>query len=60
MQRHLYEHYSSTGQSGFLEHVSIALADKIDPSDPLKIEDNWRRTLCTISPCGFNIVGSAD
>ena len=45
MQRHLYEHYSSVGHCGFLEHVSITLIDKTDPSDPLKREDYCRRTL---------------
>ena len=37
---HVYEHYSSFGYCGFLEHVSITLIDKIDPSDPLKREEN--------------------
>ena len=55
MQRHLYEHYSSAGHCGFLEHFSIILIDKIDPSDPLKREDYWRRTLCTMAPNGLNI-----
>ena len=55
MQRHLYEHYSSTGHCGFLEHVSIILIDKTDPSDPLKREDYWKRTLYTMAPYGLNI-----
>ena len=55
MQRHLYEHYSSAGHCGFLEHVSIILIDKTDPSDPLKREDYWRRTPCTMAPYGLNI-----
>ena len=55
MQRHLYKHYSSVGHCGFLEHVSITLIDETDPSDTLKREDYWRRTLCTTSPCGLNI-----
>ena len=44
MQRHLYEHYSSAGHCGFLEHLAIILIDKTDPSDSLKREDYWRRT----------------
>ena len=40
-ESHLYEHYSSV--------------DKTDPSDPLKREDYWRRTLCTTAPYGLNI-----
>ena len=55
MQRHLYENYSSVGDCGFLEHVSITLIDKIDPSDPLKREDFWRPLFCTIAPFGLNI-----
>ena len=34
IQRHLYERYSSVGQCGFLERVSITLIDKTDPLDP--------------------------
>ena len=45
MQRHLYEHYSSVGHCGFLEHVSIILIDETDPSDSLKREEHWRRTM---------------
>ena len=55
MQRHLYEHYSSVGHCGFLEQVSITLIDNTDPSDPLKREDYWRRTLCTMAPYSLNI-----
>ena len=57
MQRHLYEHYSGVGDCGFLEHVSITLIDKTNPSDPLKREDFWRRLFCTMAPCGLNIEG---
>ena len=55
IQRHLYEHYSSVGHCGFLEHVSITLIDNTDPSDPLKRENYWRRTLCTMAPYSLNI-----
>ena len=43
MQRHLYEHYSN---NGFLEHVSITLIARTDPSDPLKREDYWIGCWC--------------
>ena len=55
MQRHLYEHYPSIGHCVFLEHVSIILNDKTDPSDPLKRQNYWRQTLCTMAPYGLNI-----
>ena len=55
MRRHLYEHYSSVGHCGFLEHVSIKLIDKTDPSDPLKRENYWRFTLCNMTPYSLNI-----
>ena len=55
MQRHLYEHYSSVGHCGFLEHVSVTLIDKTDPSDPLKREDYLRWILFTMAPYDLNI-----
>ena len=55
MQRHLCEHYSSAGHCGFLEHVSMILIDKTDPSDPLKRKNYWRQTLYTMAPYGLNI-----
>ena len=39
---------------GFLEHVSITLIDKTDPSDLLKREDYRRQTLSTVTPYGLN------
>ena len=55
MQEHLFRHFSSPGRNGFLNDVSITFIDKTDPSDPLKREDYWRRTLKTMAPFGFNI-----
>ena len=55
MQEHLFRHFSSPGRNGFLNDVSITFIDKTDPSDPLKLEDYWRRTLKTIAPFGLNI-----
>ena len=40
---------------GFREHVSITLINKTNPSDPLKREDYWRRTLCTMASYDLNI-----
>ena len=52
MQRHLYEHYSRLGHC---EHISITLIEKTNPSDPLKKEYFWRRTLCTMASYDLNI-----
>ena len=54
MQEHLFRHFSSPGRNGFLNDVSITFIDKTDPSDPLKREDYWRRTLKTMAPFGLN------
>ena len=53
--QHLLNHYCSSGHAGFLDDVSITFIDKTDPSDPLKREDYWRRTLKTMAPFGLNI-----
>ena len=45
MQEHLFRHFSSMVHIGFLNDVSITFIDKTDPSDPLKQEDYWRRTV---------------
>ena len=37
--------HSSAGHWGLLEHISWELFDNVGPSDPLKTEDNWRRSL---------------
>ena len=50
MQTHLYNHFTLLGHSGFLHDVSIALADKTDPSFPTKREDYWIDTLKTKEP----------
>ena len=55
MQEHLFRHFSSPGRNGFLNDVSITFIDKTDPSDPLKREDYWRRTLKTMAHFGLNI-----
>ena len=39
MQRHLYEHFTLPGHSGFLGDVFITLIDKSGPSCPTKRED---------------------
>ena len=55
MQEHLFRHFSSPGRNGFLNDFSITFIDKTDPLDPLKREDNWRRTLKTMAPFGLYI-----
>ena len=42
------------GHNGFLNDVSITFIDKTDPSDPLRREDYWRKTLKTMVPYGLN------
>ena len=54
IQRHLYEHSTLPGHSGFLHHVAITLIDKIDPSCTTKREDYWTDTLKTKAPMGLN------
>ena len=58
MQEHLFRHFWSTGYNGYLTDILITLIGKTDPSDPLKREDYWRRTLKTMTPFGLNIEGS--
>ena len=58
MQDHLFRHCSSPGHYGFSNDVSITFIDKADPSDPLKREDYWRRTLKTMAPFGLKIEDS--
>ena len=59
MQEHLFRHFSSQGHNGFLNDVSMTFIDKTVPSDPLKREDYWKRTLKTMAPFGLNIEDSA-
>ena len=58
MQQHLFDHFCDSDHSDFLSDVSITFIDKTDPSDPLKREDYWRRTLKTMLPYGLNIEDS--
>ena len=58
MQEHLYGHFSSPGDGGFLNDVSVTLIDKTDGSDPKKREDYWMKTLKTMAPYGLNIEDS--
>ena len=55
MQRHLYEHFTLPGHSGFLHDVPITLIDETDPSWPTKGEDNWIGTLKTKAPMGNSV-----
>ena len=56
--RNLFRLFSGRGQGRFLNDRSITFIDKIDPSDPLKREDCWRRTLKTMTPFGLNVEDS--
>ena len=58
MKEHLFIHFSSPGHKGFLNVVSITIIDKTNPSDPLKREGYWRRTLKTMASFGLNIKDS--
>ena len=58
MQGHLFRHFLILGHNGFLNDVSLTFIDKTDPSDPLKREDYWRRTLKTMAPFRLNIEDS--
>ena len=58
MQEPLFRHFSGPGHNGFLNDVSITLIDKTHPSDPLKPEEYWRKTLKTMAPFGLNIEDS--
>ena len=55
MQEHLFEHFQSTGHSGFIEDVWITLIDKRDPFIPTKRENYWRQTLKTLVPHDLHI-----
>ena len=55
MQKHLFRHFSSLDGNGFWNDISINFIDKTDPSDPLKREDYWKRTLRTMAPLELNI-----
>ena len=55
MQQHLFNYFCSSGHAAFLDDVSTTFIDKADPSDPLKREDYWRRTLKTMAPFGLNL-----
>ena len=55
MQEHLFSHFSMSVHNGFLNDVSITFIDKTDPSDLLRREDYWRKTLKTMVLYELNI-----
>ena len=59
MQKHPFRHFWSQVRKGFLNDVSINFIDKTGPSDPLKREEYWRKTLRNMAPFGLNIEDSA-
>ena len=55
MEQHLYEHFCSEDDNGFLGNVYISLIDKNDGFQPKKRENYWMRTLKTPAPLGLNV-----
>ena len=55
MQKHIFEHYTNEGHTGFLEVVSVSLIDKTDPRKPLEREKFWIWKLDTMTPNGLNV-----
>ena len=55
MQEQVFTHFPMVVYYGFLNDFSIAFTDKTDPSDPLRREDYWRKTLETMVPYGLDI-----
>ena len=51
--QHLFDHFCTTGYPAFLEDVSIAFVDKIDPSYLLLSQGYWRHILKTMFPFWF-------
>ena len=47
MKEHLYEHFYSKGQNGFLGNISRSLIEKIYGFQPKNRENYWMRTLKT-------------
>ena len=55
LQEHLFEHFNSEGQNGFLHEVWVTLIDKTDAKNPIKREHYWRHTHKTLAPHGLNV-----
>ena len=49
------DHFCIPGHARFLDDISITFIDKTDPSDPIKREGYWRRTLKSMAPFGLII-----
>ena len=58
IQDHFLWRFLSPGDNELLNDVSITFINNTDPSDPLKLEYYWRRTLKTAAPFGLNIEDS--
>lgn len=54
MQQYLYGHFCDADHKGFISDAAITFIHKTDPSNPLKREDYWRRTLKTMAHLGFS------
>ena len=55
MQQHLFNHFCTSGNCGFLEHVSLTFIGKSNPSDLLKRKDYWRSRLKAVARFGLNV-----
>ena len=55
-QAGFFAHFQSLDHNGFLEDTEITFIDKLDPSDPTKLEEFWIDTLKTHYPLGLNNV----
>ena len=55
MQEYLYRHFSSPGDRGFFNDISVTLIDKMNGSDLKKPEEYWMKTWKTIASSGLNI-----
>ena len=58
MQEHRFSNFSMTNYNWLLKDISIILIDKTYPSDSLRRDDYWRKTLKTMVPFGLNIEGN--
>ena len=57
-QEHIFEHFNSEGNTGFLENVSVTFIDKTNSQNLEKGENYWIHTLKTMVPLGLNILNS--
>lgn len=54
MQKRLLQHFSSMDHNDIFIDASVTFIDKIDPKNPFKHENFWRKTLKTMTPYEIN------